>query len=110
MAFKISDMRDVGTSYKEPQVRPSKKKVYPNLHLNAKKLKELARMKFGQKVTVHAHGTVTGKQQYDDNPPEFSIELEKIGIKSGHNPVKEYISKYWTSRLRKALKRRRARG
>lgn len=88
--FISKDMYDVGQ--KESSITPTVGKspktrvYYPNVHVDSKRLPPLKNFKFGDKVTIHAHGKITSMQQYNNEPKSFDIELMKIGIKEGHNP------------------------
>jgi len=91
MEFKLSDLYDVGHK-PESSIAVSKKKYYPTLDLSEKNLKALKNLKFEEDVTIHAHGKITGKHQYNDEPANFTIELHKVGIKPGHNPRADWMS------------------
>jgi hypothetical protein len=45
-----------------------------------------------QDVTIHAHGKITGKHQYNNEPANFTVELHDVGIKPGHNPRADFMS------------------
>ena len=91
MAFKLSDLHDVGRKPESP-IAVSNKKWYPTLDLSESKLKALKNLKFKQDVTIHAHGKITGKHQHNDEPANFTIELHKVGIKPGHNPRADWMN------------------
>lgn len=91
MAFKESDLHDVGHKPESPKAM-SEKKWYPTLDLSEKDLKSLKNLKFKQDVTIHAHGKITGKHQYNDEPANFTIELHDVGVKPGLNPKADWMS------------------
>lgn len=92
MTFKLSDLYDVGHKASEATQPMSNKKWYPSIELSEKNLKSLKNLEFKQDVTIHAHGKITGKHQYNDDPANFTVELHKVGIKSGHNPRAEWMN------------------
>jgi hypothetical protein len=92
MEFKLSDLYDVGHKASEVASPASNKKWYPTIELSEKNLKSLKNLDFKQNVTIHAHGKITGKRQYNDDPANFTIELHKVGIKPGLNPRAKWMS------------------
>ena len=91
MVFKLSDLHDVGHKPKSP-VAESNKKWYPSIELSERDLKSLKNLEFKQDVTIHAHGKITGKHQYNDEPANFTVELHEVGIKPGLNPRARFMS------------------
>ena len=102
MPFKISDMHDVGRKPEKP-ITESNKKWYPSIDLSEKTLAALKKLKFKEDVTLHAHGKITGKHQYNDEPANFTIELHDIGIKAGHNPRAKWMSDAQFERYERCL-------
>ena len=92
MTFKLSDLHDVGHKASEIASPTSNKKWYPTIEIGEKELPTLKNLEFKQDVTIHAHGKITGKHQYNDDPANFTIELHDVGIKSGHNPRADFMS------------------
>lgn len=112
MSFKKSDMHDVGEPISEVSVPTKRKKYYPVIDLTEKELPKLKDLDFDKDVTIHAHGKITGKNKRNDDPARFSIELHKVGIKPGHNPKREYVSRRWVQGMwgKISKKKKRAAG
>ena len=93
MSFKISDMKDVGKSSSGVLPKISRtKKWYPTITLDEKQLPDLKDYQFGDKITVHAHGEITGKSKYNDDPVAVTIETQKVAVKAGHNPKAHWMN------------------
>lgn len=107
MSFKNSDMHDVGQKSSEVSVPTKREKYYPTIDLTEKELPKLKDFDFNKDVTIHAHGKITSKSKRNDDPTRFSIELHKVGIKLGHNPGKEYVSRRWVQNMWGRIKKKR---
>lgn len=86
-AFKESDMQDAGQPFDQPRTS-KKKKHYPSVSLSEKQIKKLKEFDYGDDITIHAHGEITAKSKYNDDPAELTIEMKKVGVKGGHNPYR----------------------
>jgi len=92
MSFTRKDMKDLGKKLMNMQEQAVKtKKYYPSVNVDSSALPELDDVKVGDKVTLHAHGRISSTSQYNDEPKNVSIELEKGGVKPGHNPTDKWI-------------------
>ena len=84
--FKKGDMHEMG-KINELQKVDSAKKWYPSVRIDSKTVPEIAEMGVGDEITIHAHCKVTSLSETDDGK-EGNIEIERMGIKEGHNPFK----------------------
>lgn len=107
MSFKKSDMHDVGEKPMDQPMTSGKRKWYPSIDLTEKELPKLKDLDFDKDVTIHAHAKITGKNKRNNDPARFTIELHKIGIKPGHNPGKEYVSRRWVQNILGKIKKKR---
>lgn len=109
MSFKDSDMHDVGQKPEVSIPTKQREKWYPVIDLTEKELPKLKDLDFDKDVTIHAHGKITSKSKRNDDPTQFSIELHKVGIKPGHNPGKEYVSRRWVQNMWGKIKKKKKR-
>lgn len=77
-------LQDVGHRVRERLDAPTEVKnevTYPSFYISGKDLKSLTGLKFNEDIQINAIGRIKGVSQHNDESPEFTIEIRKMGIR-----------------------------
>lgn len=79
--------------------------IFPSLYLTTDQLSQLKGKDFGDTVTIHAQGKITGISQRNDNKKSFDIEIRKMSLQEdkvkSFNQLKSEIRKKELSRRKR---------